>query len=73
MCSIVIEEGVYPIPIEVFDAYVYKQQISGSIVPDMLSPRTFMMRIFSAFLPSNMCLASSCEYQPSGVFPRILD
>ncbi len=28
MCSIVIEEGVYPISIEVFDAYVYKQQIS---------------------------------------------
>ncbi len=28
MCGIVIEEGVYPIPIEVFDAYVYKQQIS---------------------------------------------
>ncbi|MGQ7157840.1 S24 family peptidase, partial [Escherichia coli] len=29
-----------------------KSYSPGSIVPDMLSPRTLMMRIFSAFLPS---------------------
>lgn len=62
MGCVVVQKRIDTITVERFNSDINEQQITGSIVPDMLSPRTLMMRIFSAFLPSNMWRASSNEY-----------
>lgn len=54
MGSVVVQKRIDAITVERFNSDINEQQVTGSIVPDMLSPRTLMMRIFSAFLPSNM-------------------
>ncbi len=59
-------ERIDTITVERFNCDINEQQITGSIVPDMLSPRTLMMRIFSA-----SCHRTCDEHRQTSTQPSV--